>query len=172
MKCSCSLLQRDFYVTVFQKHQRCLLADAWSTGKHLVIKREDRKCFLNVTTCSLIAGMFGCCCRIGTFHRGKQKMKETQAGCQNLPDGERAVLGIEQQGAVWVAVYWKWKEALEAWRTRVRDKTWKIKCWKDLPSKRLATCRCREMGHLTQRLICNQKIRIWGFWIYLLKYCT
>lgn len=72
------------YITVFQKHQCCLLSDAWSTGKHLVIKREERKCFLNATTCSLIAGMFGCSCRAGPFHRGKQKMKVTQAGCQNL----------------------------------------------------------------------------------------
>lgn len=111
------------YVTVLQKHQRCLLSDSWSTGKHLVIKREEGKCFLNVTTCSLIAGMSGCCCRAAPFHRGKQKMKVTQAGCQNLPGWQRAVLRFEQQGAVCFAVYWKWKEA-SASETRQR----KIKC--------------------------------------------
>lgn len=66
------------YVTVFQKHQHSLLTVACSKGKHLVIK--ERRCFLIVTTCSLIEGMFGS----WGFTEDKQKIKVMQADCQSL----------------------------------------------------------------------------------------
>lgn len=39
-----------------------------------LVTREERKCFLNVTMCSLIAGMFGCC-RSGRFTEVSRKWK-------------------------------------------------------------------------------------------------
>lgn len=66
------------YVTVFQKTSlHSLLSVACSKGKHLVIK--ERRCFLNVTTCSLIEGMLGC----RGFTEDQQKIKAMQANCQN-----------------------------------------------------------------------------------------
>lgn len=66
------------YVTVFKKHRHSLLAVACSKGKHLVIK--ERRCFLNVATCSLIEGMFEC----WGFTEDKQKTEAIQAECQSL----------------------------------------------------------------------------------------
>lgn len=91
------------YVTVFQKTSlHSLLSVACSKGKHLVIK--ERRCFLNVTTCSLIEGMFGC----RGFTEDKQKIKAVAGKLPKsaAPSGQphHAILQFEQQVAVCVTV--------------------------------------------------------------------